>query len=59
MTFPIINNSKLCLFVATGQGKAKVIREILKDKKPLPAGLVKPTNGSLIWLLDKAAGSEL
>lgn len=59
MTLPLINNSKSCVFVATGEGKAQVVRDILNDNKPLPAGLVKPTNGSLIWLLDKAAASKL
>lgn len=59
MTLPIINNSKNCVFVATGESKAKVVREILKEKKPLPAGLVKPTSGKLVWLLDKAASSGL
>lgn len=59
MTFPVINNAKLCLFVATGDGKAQIIKEILEDKKPLPAGLVQPTSGRLVWLMDKAAGSKL
>lgn len=59
MTLPVINNAKLCLFVATGQSKAQVIKEILEDKKPYPAALVQPTSGQLIWLLDGEAGSKL
>lgn len=59
MTFPVINNAKLCIFVATGESKSQVIKEILEDKKPLPAGMVQLTNGKLVWLLDKSAGSKL
>jgi 6-phosphogluconolactonase len=59
MTLPVINNAKYCVFVATGENKADVIKEILEDKKPYPAGMVQPHSGKLIWLMDKAAGSKL
>lgn len=59
MTFPVLNNAKLCVFVATGESKAQVIKEILEDKKPLPAGMVQPHSGKLVWLLNKEAGSKL
>lgn len=59
MTFPVINNAKMCLFVATGEAKAQVVKEILEDKKQLPATMVQPHSGKLIWLLDKEAGSKL
>lgn len=59
MTLPVLNNAKICVFVATGESKAQVIREILEDKKPYPAGLVQPHSGKLIWLMDKEAGSKL
>jgi len=59
MTFPVLNNAKLCIFVATGETKAQVIKEILEDKKPLPAGMVQPQSGKLVWLMDKEAGSKL
>lgn len=59
MTFPVINNAKYCVFVATGESKAQVIKDILVDKKPLPAAMVQPHSGKLYWLMDKAAGSKL
>lgn len=36
-----------------------VFQRILKDKESLPAGRVMPTQGSVMWLLDEAAGSFL
>ncbi|XP_065221116.1 6-phosphogluconolactonase [Planococcus citri] len=59
LTFPVINQSQLDIFVAVGENKAGVVKEILKDNKPLPAGRVNPTNGEVIWLLDKSAASQL
>lgn len=59
MTYPVINNAKVCVFVATGESKAQVLREILDEKKPYPAGLVQPHSGKLVWLLDEDAGSKL
>ncbi|KAG9510024.1 6-phosphogluconolactonase, partial [Fragariocoptes setiger] len=58
-TYQVLNNSKLCVFVATGKGKAEIIKEILVDKKPYPARLVEPTHGKTIWLVDDEAGSLL
>lgn len=59
MTFPVLNNAKFCVFVASGEEKAQIIKEILEDKRPLPAALVQPHSGKLVWLMDKAAGSKL
>lgn len=59
MTFPVINNAKLCVFVATGDSKAQVVKEILDEKKSYPAGMVQPHSGRLVWLLDESAGSKL
>lgn len=59
MTFPVINNAKLCVFVATGEGKAQVVKDILDHNKQLPAAMVQPQSGKLVWLLDKEAGSKL
>lgn len=33
------------------------LQRILKDEEALPARLVKPTTGNLIWLLDHDAAS--
>ncbi|XP_055299845.1 6-phosphogluconolactonase [Sitodiplosis mosellana] len=57
MTYPLINQAKVCLFPISGKGKAEMIKRILKEKEQLPAGLVKPSPGALVWLLDQDAAS--
>ncbi|XP_073845904.1 6-phosphogluconolactonase [Musca autumnalis] len=56
MTLPLINNASCCIFAMCGEGKADMVKRVFVDKEPLPAGLVKPTNGDLICILDEAAG---
>lgn len=56
LTLPILNNAHSIAFLVTGKNKADVLKEILdKKSKKYPAGLIKPNNGSLIWLVDKDA----
>ena len=60
MTLPVINNSKYIIFLAAGENKSKTIKEIVeKEKSPLPAAMVKPHGGKVIFLLDESAGSLL
>lgn len=59
LTFPIINNAENCIFAIAGQGKADMVKRILKDTEDLPAGRVKPTEGKLYWILDDGAASLL
>ena len=59
LTFPIINHAENCIFAIAGQGKAEMVRRILKDKEDLPAGRVKPIEGNLFWILDEGAASQL
>ncbi len=58
-TLPVINNARNIMFMATGTSKAEVIAEVLEEGNPrsLPAGLVSPRDGRLIWLLDTRAAS--
>lgn len=57
MTYALINKAKCCAFAMAGQGKAEMVKRILKDKEDLPAGLVKPENGNLYWIIDEAAAA--
>lgn len=61
-TVPIINNAKHVLFLVTGKEKASVIARLFSKpvkKNILPAQLVKPVKGDLLWFLDKPAASLL
>lgn len=63
MTLDVINHASVILFLVMGAGKAGVVRAILDPKteaeRQLPASLVAPEEGRLIWLLDRAAAAEL
>jgi len=63
MTLGVINQASVVLFLVTGAGKAGVVRAILDPKteaeRQLPASLVAPEEGRLIWLLDLAVAAEL
>lgn len=63
MTLAAINKASVILFLVTGGGKAGVVRAILDPKteaeRQLPASLVEPESGRLIWFLDRAAAAEL
>jgi 6-phosphogluconolactonase len=60
MTLPVINNASYVLFLAAGESKAKILREILvRGNRSLPAARVKPQNGPAVFLVDKEAGSLL
>ena len=58
----IINNAREVIFIVTGEKKSDQVANII-DKKPgwqdLPASLVNPENGELVWLLDKKAASRI
>ena len=63
MTLAVINRASVILFLVAGTGKAGVVRAILAPKteaeRQLPASLVQPEQGRLIWFLDRAAAAEL
>jgi len=62
MTAPLLNNSACVLFLVQGMEKAEALREVLagaNQPERLPAQLIKPVNGELYWLVDRAAASLL
>ena len=63
MTLAAINRASVIMFLVAGASKAGVVRAILDPKtdaeRQLPASLVKPEQGRLIWFLDRAAAAEL
>ncbi|XP_055341239.1 6-phosphogluconolactonase-like [Paramacrobiotus metropolitanus] len=61
LTLGVLNHARVVAFVTTGSSKADTLKEILEGGNPnkLPAGLVQPTSGKLLWLLDKEASARL
>ena len=60
LTLPWINKSKVVIFVSTGEGKKVMIENVLKKKMmEFPSTRVNPTNGTLYWIVDKPAASNL
>jgi len=60
LTLPVLNRAACVMFLASGADKANILREVLEnDKADLPSQKVHPADGRLLWLIDRAAGSQL
>jgi 6-phosphogluconolactonase len=62
ITAPVANNAEMILFMVAGKEKALALKGVLEgpyEPEQLPAQLLQPTNGKLLWLVDQAAGSLL
>ncbi|GAA0161697.1 hypothetical protein Leryth_024508 [Lithospermum erythrorhizon] len=63
-TLPVINSASNVAVVVTGSNKAETVKivtndDVEPDRSLLPATMVRPSNGKLVWFLDKAAASKL
>lgn len=59
LTLPVLNAGKCVYFLVTGIDKAEGVRSVLIENAPLPAGLVNPRGGELMWWLDWESASRL
>jgi 6-phosphogluconolactonase len=60
LTLPVLNKARNVIFLVAGKEKAKVLREVLQSSDlSLPALLVAPEKGSVLYLADSGAGSLL
>lgn len=62
LTPPFLNRSANVIFLVVGSEKASILSEILHgqyDPDRLPAQLIEPKNGRLIWLVDRDAARGL
>ncbi len=58
LTLPVINNAENIIFMIAGGNKAQVVKDILEDgTHELPAAMVKPERGKLLFLIDERAAS--
>jgi 6-phosphogluconolactonase len=60
LTLPVINGAKTVVFLVSGKNKADVAKKVLVEKDhSLPASLVNPEKGNLVFLIDKEAALYL
>lgn len=62
LTAPILNRGAIVLFLVTGADKAAALQGVLEgpaDPERLPAQLIRPVAGRLVWLVDRPAASRL
>ncbi len=59
LTLPVINQARCCLFLVNGAEKHAALADVLNllSEPALPAQLVRPRGGELIWIVDEAAAS--
>jgi 6-phosphogluconolactonase len=60
---PAINRARTVVFLVSGAGKEAIVRSVLEGTKgedrSLPATMIRPAQGRLIWFLDRAAAAGL
>ncbi|CAH8653483.1 unnamed protein product [Heterobilharzia americana] len=62
LTVPVINKAAKVVFIVTGSDKAHALKSVHRSSHPgpsMPCSLIHPVHGELIWIVDKAAASEL
>jgi 6-phosphogluconolactonase len=62
MTLRVLNAAELVIFLVAGEEKATAVRAVLQSgttENALPARLVDPLDGRMIWMLDRAAAEKL
>src|SRR5436305_2291323 len=62
LTPPVLNRAAAVLFLAAGEEKADALHAVLEevgDADLYPARIVRPDEGDLLWLIDRAAAKKL
>ena len=58
----VLSAAREVLFLVSGEGKAEVLKRVLygeSQPKVLPAQRIRPLDGSVTWMVDRAAASQL
>lgn len=62
LTPPVLNAAKSVTFLVGGSGKAEMLHMVLDgpvDIDAIPSQVIRPVNGSLVWIVDQAAATRL
>ena len=60
LTPPVLNAARRVLFLIAGAEKARSVADVLRNPaSSLPGARVRPTEGVVTWLLDRAAAEGL
>lgn len=64
LTLRVINAARTVMFLVTGEEKALVLRQVFEydpaaGEAPVPAALVRPIDGRVLWLVGREAASLL
>lgn len=62
LTPPVLNNAACVLFLVSGEEKAETLRAVLQgpyQPDRFPAQIVRPVDGHLLWMVDRAAAHLL
>lgn len=62
VTVPVLNAAARVMFLVVGEGKARSLRDVLEGEynpSVLPAQYVRPHDGEVTWLVDRAAAGSL
>lgn len=58
LTPVVLNAAEVITFLVTGHAKARRLHDVLAGAD-VPAGRIRPTRGSITWLVDRDAAAEL
>jgi 6-phosphogluconolactonase len=62
LTLPVLNAARRAVFLVVGKEKRDAVAAVVRaepGRADLPASLVRPPRGSLVWIVDEAAASSL
>jgi 6-phosphogluconolactonase len=62
LAMPVLRGARQVVFLVAGSGKAEAVERAFSSDTPdpsAPGSMVRPTDGSLILLLDEPAASRL
>jgi 6-phosphogluconolactonase len=62
LTAPVFNRAGAVIFLVSGEDKACVLKSVLtgpRETEQLPAQLIRPESGRLLWLVDRPAAGLL